>query len=187
MKDLLAALAAAKAEMPDPKKNAANPHFKNKFADLGQVMDCIETPLANHGLIVTQTLADPAPGVLVTTLWHVESGQHLTSSLPLLPVKSDPQAQGSAITYARRYALKAMFGMVDVDDDGNAASARPVSKPAATKTYLADELVAMIDAAPDLAALDALVPKIKASKLQGVDHEKVREAFGERKAIFQEK
>lgn len=128
MKALLAALAKARAEMPDPKKNAANPHFKNKFADLGEVMDCIETPLANNGLMVTQTLADPQPGVLVTTLWHVESGEHLTSSLPLLPVKSDPQAQGSAITYARRYALKAMFGMVDVDDDGNAASGRTQTK-----------------------------------------------------------
>ena len=128
MKALLAALAKARAEMPDPKKNAANPHLKNKFADLGEVMDCIETPLANNGLMVTQTLADPQPGVLVTTLWHVESGEHLTSSLPLLPAKYDPQAQGSAITYARRYALKAMFGMVDVDDDGNAASGRTQAK-----------------------------------------------------------
>jgi len=126
VKNLLKALAAAKAEMPDPKKNAANPHFKNKFADLGQVMDCLEVPLANHGLVVTQTMAEG--NVLVTTLWHAESGESLESRMTLMPAKNDPQGQGSAITYGRRYMLKAMFGMVDVDDDGNAASGQRPAK-----------------------------------------------------------
>ena len=126
MKNLLSALLKAKIEMPDPKKNAANPHFKNKFADLGQVMDCLEGPLANHGLVVTQTMAEG--NVLVTTLWHAESGESLESRMTLMPAKNDPQGQGSAITYGRRYALKALFGMVDVDDDGNAGSGLPPKK-----------------------------------------------------------
>lgn len=124
--DLLPALAAAIADMPDPRKNASNPHFRNRFADLGEVMECIAGPLHAHGLVVTQTLA--GENVLVTRVWHAKSGQWIESRLPLLLVKADPQGQGSAITYARRYALKALFGMVDADDDGNKASERP--KPA---------------------------------------------------------
>ena len=40
-------------------------------------------------------------------------------------VKIDPQAVGSAITYARRYALSAMIGIVsEEDDDGESAMGR---------------------------------------------------------------
>ena len=132
MKELLNALLNARHAMPDPKKNAKNPHFKNKFADLGEVMECLEGPLHEHGLVVTQTLGLREGGitVLVTTVWHADSGQSLASEMPLNPVKNDPQGMGSAITYARRYALKALFGMVDVDDDGQAGThPRPVQQP----------------------------------------------------------
>ena len=48
--------------------------------------------------------------------------------------KEDPQGAGSALTYARRYALGCMTGLVtELDDDGNAASHAP-----AGKTYAAN-------------------------------------------------
>ena len=43
--------------------------------------------------------------------------------------KSDPQGQGSAVTYARRYSYMSVLGLVaDEDDDGNKAS-QPKSAP----------------------------------------------------------
>jgi hypothetical protein len=67
--------------------------------------------------------------VLVTRLIH-ESGEWLGSRYPVHPVKADPQGEGSALTYARRYALMALVGIAPEDDDGNAANAaanKPVS------------------------------------------------------------
>lgn len=118
---LLPALAAAIADMPDPRKNAANPHFKNKYADLGEVMECIAGPLAANKLMVTQTMEGAR--VLRTRLWHVPSGEWLDSTMELQAEKAGMQPMGSAITYARRYALKSLFGMVDVDDDGKRSQA----------------------------------------------------------------
>ena len=69
---LLPALAAAIADMPDPRKNAANPHFKNKYADLGEVMECIAGPLAANKLMVTQTMEGDK--ILRTRLWHAVPG-----------------------------------------------------------------------------------------------------------------
>ena len=125
---LVASLVKAQAVIQQPKKNATNPHFKNKFADLGACMDAVREPLNSNGLVLTQTTRSEkdAEGsittFLVTTLHHV-SGQSLSTEYPLNPVKHDPQGLGSALTYARRYALCALLGLVaDTDDDGEAAS-----------------------------------------------------------------
>src|SRR4029079_12637646 len=88
IKDLLAALHAASAAMPNPQKNAKNDHFRNRYADLGAVLECIEQPLKDHGLVLTQTLdvLGNLP-VLTTTLWHAPSGQWIAGQVPLLPDK----------------------------------------------------------------------------------------------------
>lgn len=132
MKNLYKALAAAIAAMPDPKKNSKNEHFKNSYADLGKVLECIEGPLASNGLLLVQMVDAVGPdAMLSTSLIHVETGEQLDSHYPLRPEKAGPQALGSCITYARRYQIKALFGMVDVDDDGEGAQNR--SKPAAKR------------------------------------------------------
>jgi len=87
--------------------------------------------LAKHGLAVTQGIsfqqgfsdnANVLHDTLTTTLIH-KSGQWIQSEMPLHLPKQDPQGQGSAVTYARRYAYMAILGLVaDDDDDGNAAS-----------------------------------------------------------------
>lgn len=133
MKNLLKSLHAAMSEMADPKKNSTNPAFRNKYADLGAVLESIEGPLQRHGLILMQMLDQPGTEtVLQTQLWHVESGEHLQSSVVLRPEKATPQGLGSCISYMRRYAIKAMFALSDVDDDGNEAT-KPTQKQPAKK------------------------------------------------------
>src|SRR5690606_24979315 len=70
--------------------------------------------------IVQQTDIEDARTVLITRLVH-ESGEWIAGKYPIHPVKADPQGEGSALTYARRYALMAIAGIAPEDDDGNAA------------------------------------------------------------------
>lgn len=139
-KTLSAALVAFQAEVGTVAKDAANPFFKSTYADLPAVKAAAQPILAKHGLGVVQepgyiTVADKIYDTLVTTVFHeAASGINggFRSVMVLKPVKNDPQAQGSAITYARRYAFMAVLGLVaDNDDDGNAASG--ASKPKATR------------------------------------------------------
>lgn len=133
--ELISALVKAQAEIKQPKKNSVNPHFKNKFADLGECMDCVREPLNKNGLVISQLVIGAD---LHTTLLHT-SGQFLTSVYPLNPAQATPQGVGSAITYARRYALCAMLGLVaDSDDDGQAATAPPSAD--ARKAFVAKTL-----------------------------------------------
>jgi len=137
--ELAKALAAAQAEMKQPGKNAKNPHFGNRYADLNEIIVTATPVLAKHGLSVTQTTSfEGGVVVLRTTLMHV-SGQWISGSYPVVPVKPDPQGYGSAMTYARRYSLSAMVGLAaDDDDDGEAASgSKTFPAPAAAKAAAA--------------------------------------------------
>lgn len=107
-------------------KDRTNPHFKSKYADLTSVWDACRKPLNDNKLAITQ-LTDSDDGVTVTvhTMLVHESGEFISSSLTMKPGKADPQGIGGAITYARRYGLAALVGVVTEDDDGNAASEPP--------------------------------------------------------------
>jgi len=123
---LAAALAIAQGEISNAKMDAVNPHFRSKYATLASIIDTAKPALAKNGLAVSQvpTIAGTLEGsfVLVTMLTH-KGGQYICSEYPINPDKQTPQGVGSAITYARRYALAAMLGIAaDEDDDGNAAS-----------------------------------------------------------------
>ena len=117
-------------------KNAVNPHFKSKYADLPAVLDVIDDPLADHGLSAVQTTeeaGEPPRLVLRTWIADADSGERVgpETVLPVLCVRpNDPQALGSAITYARRYALVTLLGLAPEDDDGNAGSGRGTPPPA---------------------------------------------------------
>jgi hypothetical protein len=122
MKELAQALAKAQAKIGTAAKSSTNPHFKSKYADLSEVWDAWQKVGPECGLSLAQTLkfAD-GNQFLVTTLLHT-SGESLTSEMLLTPTKNDMQGMGSAITYARRYSMAAMVGIVQDDDDANAAS-----------------------------------------------------------------
>ena len=101
-------------------KSETNPFFKSKYASLPNILDAIQAPLFESGLVFLQM---PDEDKLTTILIHSESGEFFQSSYAMHPTKNDPQGIGSAITYARRYALCAILGLnVDEDDDGNKAS-----------------------------------------------------------------
>lgn len=134
-KNLMTALCAAMGEMRDPVKRSQNPHFRSRFADLSEVLDCIEGPLHKHGLVFVQLLRPDAQGNLMlhSQVHHAGSGELLEAVAPIVAEKSGPQALGSAISYMRRYSAKAMFSLADADedDDGEAATRRsePASAP----------------------------------------------------------
>lgn len=151
---LAEALAAAQMEITDPAKDAVNPHFRSRYADLATVLKTVRPVLARHGIAMTQTtqILDGAL-VLVTRLhWRDEE---LVGYYPIQPVKADPQGYGSALTYARRYTIQAIVGVAaDDDDDGNAASAAP-SKPAHDELAEVIGKVKACNALDDLKALKA--------------------------------
>jgi hypothetical protein len=123
--ELAAALAAAQGEITGALKDSKNPFFKSSYADLASVWDACRVSLSKNGLAVIQTAStsDAGAAVITTTLAH-KSGQWIRGTLAMMPVKSDPQGMGSALTYARRYALAAMVGVAQVDDDANNASGK---------------------------------------------------------------
>lgn len=126
MSALLEALLAVQKDAPTLPKDATNPHFRSKYTPLDTIVETMGPILNTHGLIWT-TLPVSADGepALTYRLSHAESGESLEGTMPLLLSKQDAQGHGSAITYARRYALCAVLNLVaDDDDDGNAASSQ---------------------------------------------------------------
>lgn len=136
VKNVAQALLAAQKEAPALQKNAINPHFSNRYISLDSLMEQVLPVLNKHELLLVQaptTLEDGVTPALRTTLEHPASETCTTSVMPLILDKQNPQGQGSAITYARRYALMAMLGLVaDTDDDGELAS-QPKRRPRAPK------------------------------------------------------
>jgi len=122
---IFAALSAAQGELEGAKKTAQNPHLRNKYADLASVWDACRGPLAKNGLTVVQgTEPHGRDGVLVITLLGHKSGEWIRGALYMPVGKPDGHGFGSALTYARRYALAAMVGVAPEDDDGNGAVGR---------------------------------------------------------------
>jgi hypothetical protein len=121
--ELAKALAAAQGEMNAASKDATNPHFETRYADLASIMDACRGPLAKHGLSVTQLPGRDEAGhvTLTTTLMH-SSGQYIGSTIGVRPAQENPQVVGSILTYLRRYTLASVVGVVSDDDDGEAAS-----------------------------------------------------------------
>jgi hypothetical protein len=142
---LYEALSKAQGEMEGAKKDAANPYFRSKYADLASVWDACRGPLSKHGLAVIQRpsckfIGEPKPytwvaksgeeregvhmptEVMVTTTLTHSAGGTVEGVLSCMLADADPQKVGSAITYLRRYALQALVGIAPEDDDGEAAT-----------------------------------------------------------------
>ena len=123
---LAAALSKAQADITGALKDSSNPFFKSKYADLASCWDACRKQLAANNLAVIQTVYvnwERDESVLRTTLAH-SSGEWIQSDVPIRAKDGSPQAHGSAITYARRYALTAIVGLAQIDDDAEAAQGR---------------------------------------------------------------
>ena len=121
---LALALAKAQGQIRGAIKDSENPFFKSNYADLEAVWAACREPLSKNELAVVQTTSgDEGKVVVHTTLIH-SSGQWIRGTLSVTPDKPTSQAVGSCLSYLRRYALAAMVGVYQVDDDGNAASGK---------------------------------------------------------------
>lgn len=128
--ELAAALAKAQGQLEGAKKSSNNPFFKSKYADLAECWNtCREALTANEISVIQMPEEINENGRLnITTMLAHSSGQYISSTLTMTVTKLDPQAIGSAITYGRRYALAAMVGLAQEDDDGEKAMARQEKK-----------------------------------------------------------
>lgn len=152
IKDICGALAKAQKKIQNAERDSANPFFNSSYASLASDWDACREHITAEGLSIIQAPASKITGpdgtttVNLTTMLLHETGQWFRSTitLPVVPVgrrkrgdatdtdndadrapgKVTAQAIGSAITYARRYALECMVGIAPEadEDDGQAAS-----------------------------------------------------------------
>lgn len=122
--ELAKALAKAQGDIKSAIKDATNPFFKSSYADLPAIVKACKEALAANGIAYVQAADFDGEAMWLETILMHTSDQWISGRYPIKPVKSDPQGVGSATTYARRYSLAAMVGVVaeNEDDDGNAAS-----------------------------------------------------------------
>jgi len=110
------------------KKDAKNPHFKNTYATLKQVLSEVKPILSEVGLLITQPIDERGIGTVIT------DGKDSISSFIAIPLGLAPQPLGSAISYFRRYTLCSLLALEIDDDDAHMTTA---SKPTATKENIA--------------------------------------------------
>jgi hypothetical protein len=134
MKQIASALLKAQTEMSNPKKGATNPFFKSKYADLNSIREAVIPVLNSNGISVLQPIVHTDSKNFVKTILLHESGESLESLTEIVYNKiNDAQAQGSGISYARRYALQSFVCVGADDDDGQKAVQ---NKPNATKEVM---------------------------------------------------
>jgi hypothetical protein len=126
--ELAAALASAQGEIQGAPKTSLNPHFKSRYSDLSEVWSACRAALSKHKIAVIQSPQFDLEGAWLETHLIHASGQSMIGRFPLRPTKPDMQGFGSAISYAKRYSLASMIGVVsEEDDDGNEASSKNVA------------------------------------------------------------
>ena len=135
--ELAAALAKAQGEIKGAETNADNPHYKSRYADLSSVWEAARAPLSKNGLSIVQAPFITEVGWELETVLLHSSGQWAASYLPLIQSKPDMQGLGAAITYAKRFALAAMVGIAEEDDDGETAVGRTPAKLQPARTAAA--------------------------------------------------
>lgn len=140
--NLALALSKAQGEMPAAQMNATNPFLKNKYADLGSVIETAKPVLAKYGLSVVQLPIGDGGKIGVETILMHESGEWVSNELTLEVAdekgKSAAQVAGSIISYLRRYSLSAALGIyADEDTDGNKPQPKqePAPRPAQPKNH----------------------------------------------------
>jgi hypothetical protein len=126
---IAAALAKAQGELQNPEKSLiatirspfpreADRSFR--YASLASGLDIVRKALGCHEIATIQTTAiDQESGqIRLTTLLAHASGEWISSDWPVCPISDtvSPQRMGTALSYARRYALFALVGIAGEDD-----------------------------------------------------------------------
>jgi len=184
---IAAALSAAQSEMGKAIKESTNPHFRSKYADLGNVIDSCLPALNKNGIAVVQPVGQNEYGTYVDTVLVHTSGEWLACRVPLIIGKNDMQGFGSAQTYARRYGLMAMAGIAPEDDDGNAASRPKAQAPAPTPSMTPEQMQAKRQAYLDkLATLtdETVIKTFFLEAASGLGLQKATPEFAEFRKLF---
>lgn len=131
---LFEALSKAQATIKGAVKDSTNPFYSSSYADLQSVWDACREALTANGLCIIQATEIVGEKTVIKTILGHKDGGQISGILPIEAKDTfdkagknlgiTPQAQGSAISYARRYALAAMVGVYQTDDDAELATAR---------------------------------------------------------------
>lgn len=140
--NLAKALSIVQGRLTYAKKDSANPFFKSKYADLESVWDACRDLLSANGLAVVQLPGEYFEGTMsLTTILMHSSGEWISQQMSVPVSKPDSQGCGSCLSYMRRYSLAAVVGVVQADDDGNAASAPKQVKSSSTMKSVAEDIL----------------------------------------------
>jgi len=123
------AILLAQREIGGAVKGSTNPFFKSSYADLGAVMEACKDALNGAEIAILQPIGSDELGVYVETVLLHSSGEFISAKMRIAPKsETNPQDQGSAISYARRYSLQSMVFIPATDDDGEKAVNRNANK-----------------------------------------------------------
>jgi len=142
----------AKKEIGKISKDSTNPFFKSKYFDINSLLEHVEPILQKHGLLLLQPIID---GCVITKIIDIEDESFIDSVMQL-PNIQDPQKNGSAITYFRRYTCQSLLGLQAEDDDANAAT-KQVNEPIPTPKRLTPEQVISIPTSEVLSSLEIVL------------------------------
>ena len=143
--EVLSALVKAKSQIGSITKGSANPFFKSKYADLSAILNTVEPVLQEFNLAVIQPVVNIDSSSFIATTFIHESGQYVSilGSELVAAKQNDPQAMGSAITYARRYSISSGLSLNSENDDdgeramnrGNYSPSKPSSSSASVSPF----------------------------------------------------
>ena len=119
--NLVSALIKAQSEIEHAVKDATNPFFKSGYATLEAVIDAVKKPLNTNGIYFQQVSSNDAHGIGIETIFYGHGSEIKTGIVYVPAVKTDPQAFGSCLSYAKRYSLQMACGIASQDDDANEA------------------------------------------------------------------
>jgi ERF superfamily protein len=181
--NLSKALFKFQSEVANISKDSENPFFKSRYASLHHILQKIDPVLSDAGLVLLQHPISVSPDIvtLKTTLLHSQTGEYMESEYSMVPVKKDPQAFGSCITYMRRYALVSILklNIDDNDDDGNEAS-----NPKQKKESKFKELKDKLELCQSKEELAKMVSEIQSSQLINAEKSTLRSIYKVRLDAF---
>lgn len=134
------------------KKDAKNPHFKNTYASLTQILGEVKPLLTECGLVLIQPISLDGVG---TTIIDFETGEKVETVISL-PNNLSPQQLGSAITYFRRYTLASLLALEIDDDDAQMTNKPTTPYPSNQSQPTVDEVNAKIINAKTLSELKTM-------------------------------
>ena len=129
-KNIAIALVKAQKEMLIAVKDSKNPFFKSNYADLNSIREACLPALNKYGIVLLQPIVHIDGKNFVKTLLLHESGESIEGLTEIVYSKAnDAQAQGSGITYARRYGMQSLCNVAADDDDGNSVVGNKTQEP----------------------------------------------------------